>query len=49
MKKYLILFALTVLVSCWKEVINEPENGVVELTPISFDLSKIMESWDSDS
>lgn len=39
MKKYLILFALTVLVSCGKEVIDEPENGVVELTPISFDLS----------
>lgn len=39
MKKYLILFALTVLVSCGKEVIDEPENGVVEATPISFDLS----------
>ncbi len=39
MKKYLILFALTVLVSCGKEVINEPENDVVEATPISFDLS----------
>ena len=39
MKKYLILFALAVLVSCGKEVIDEPENGVVELTPISFELS----------
>ena len=41
MKKYLILFAAAVaaLVSCGKEVIDEPENGVVELTPISFDLS----------
>ena len=39
MKKYLILFALAVLVSCGKEVIDEPENGVVEATPISFDLS----------
>ena len=39
MKKFLILYALAVLVSCGKEVINEPENGVVEATPISFDLS----------
>ena len=40
MKKYLILFAAAVaaLVSCGEEVI-EPENGVVEATPISFDLS----------
>ncbi len=40
MKKYLILFAAAVaaLVSCGKEIID-PENGVVEATPITFDLS----------
>ena len=38
MKKYLILFALAVLVSCGKEII-ESGNGVVEVTPISYDLS----------
>ena len=40
MKKYLILFAAAVvaLASCGKELI-EPENGVGEATPISFDLS----------
>ena len=38
MKKYLILFALAVSVSCGKEII-ESENGAVEVTPISFNLS----------
>lgn len=40
MKKYLILFAaaMAAMVSCGKEVI-EPENGVGEVAPISFDLT----------